>query len=625
MDRRSTLARFKGGRPMSVKKKGVAGKRAVNPDGGAPDELRAALERLSLALSATGLGVWEQDLATSKVTWSDSMHRLFGQTAQQFSGSPDEALSFVHPEDRREFRRTYQAALRGERDAFEQEFRIVRSDGEVRWVYQRGQVRRDGGGRAHAVLGVAFDITERKQAEAANARLAAIVSAADDAIMGLAPDGTILAWNPAAERMFGYRAAEAIGQSDRMLYPEAAAAEFGSNYQRVQAGEHVRGEGVHIAKDGAEVDVAFALSPVFGRGGRVAGVSAVVRDISERKRTEQKLVETLALLLKTNNQRELALLAGRMGTFEVDLERDLITWSDEIYEQVGIERISPVQSSKDVERFIHPDDREAVRARRSEAYRSGQTYENEFRVVRPDGEIRWLYVRALALANAGKPARAYGVSMDITERKEREAHIRFLMSEVSHRAKNLLAVVQAIASQTARATSSPLDFATNFGARLKSLAASLDLLVREEWRGVSVRELVVSQLGHYGEPDGRGVDMEGPELLLSPLAAQYLGMTLHELSTNAVKYGALSVPTGKVSIAWRIAGARGARRLHFCWVESGGPPVVPPEEKGFGHMVIERMAAEALQGQVTLEFPREGLRWRLDAGASAAIKEGEGR
>lgn len=590
--------------------------------GGDADQLRAALERLSLALSATGLGVWEQDLASGRVTWSDSMHRLFGRTAQQFSGSPGEVLGFVHPEDREAFRAAYDSAARGEPDAFEQEFRIVRPDGEVRWVYQRGQVRRGTNGRAQSLLGVAFDVTDRKQAEAANARLAAIVSGADDAIMGLAPDGTVLDWNPSAERMLGYPASEAIGRSARMLYPEPRAAEFDGSLKRVGAGERVQGEGVYLAKSGREVSVAFALSPVLGERGRVAGVSAVVRDISERKRTEEKLVETLALLLRTNNQRELALTAGRMGTFEVDLDRGWITWSDEIYEQVGAVKTKPRMTARDIEAFVHPDDREAMRARREEAYRTGQTYENEFRIVRPDGEVRWLYVRAEALANAGKPSRAYGVSMDITERKEREAHIRFLMSEVSHRSKNLLAVVQAIASQTARATSSPVDFATDFGARLKSLAASLDLLVREEWRGVSLKELIESQLGHYGDLQARRVEMAGPHLTLSPLAAQYLGMALHELSTNAVKYGALSVPAGKVSIAWKLEGGRGKRRLSLSWLESGGPPVTPPEQKGFGRLVIERMAAEALQGQVTLEFPREGLVWRLEADAAAAVKEG---
>ncbi len=588
-------------------------------DGGS-DELRRAHERLSLALSATGLGVWERDIATDKVTWSDTMHRLFGRSPERFSGTPDEVLSFVHPDDRAALREGYQAAVSGSGDSFEQEFRIVRPDGEVRWVYRRGQVRRGPDGRAHSVLGVALDTTERKAAEDANARLAAIASAADDAIMGLAADGTILAWNPAAERMFGYPAGEAIGQSARMLYPEGAGAEFEDLYRRVRTGEHIRYEGVRVRKDGGRVDVAGAVTPVNGRSGRIVGVAAVIRDVGEHKRMEQKLVEALAQVLQINNQRKLALLAGRMGTFEVDLARQAITWSDEIYAQVGIDRSTPIATEQDIARFIHPDDRDAALARRRAAYRTGEAYENEFRIVRRDGQVRWVYVRAQPLP-AGNPTHVYGVSMDITERKEREAHIRFLMSEVSHRSKNLLAVVQAIASQTARSTGSPLEFAGDFSARLKSLASSLDLLVSQDWRGVPAMGLVQSQLGHYGEPGGGRVEMSGPDVLLTPVAAQYLGMALHELSTNAVKYGALSVPSGRIRIEWRLAGPSDARRFQMSWVESGGAPVSPPTATGFGRMVIERMAAEALQGQVQLEFPEDGLRWYLDADAGAAIKE----
>lgn len=585
-----------------------------------PGELRRALERLSLALSATGLGVWERDIATDKVTWSDTMHQLFGRSPEQFSGTPDEVLSFIHPDDRAELRRGYQAAMRGDGDFFEQEFRIVRPDGEVRWVFRRGQVRRGPDGQPLSVLGVALDVTERKQADEADARLAAIASAVDDAIVGLARDGTILAWNPAAERMFGYSAAEVIGQSVRMIYPEDAGAEFEDLYRRLRAGEPVRYESVRVRKDGAAVDVAVAATPVRSREGRIVGVAGVARDIGEHKRMEQRLVEALAQVLQTNNQHKLALLAGRMGTFEVDLARDAITWSDEIYAQVGIDPSTPIATLEDIARFIHPDDRAAVLARREDAYRTGEPYESEFRVVRQDGQMRWLYVRAQPLPS-GNPSHVYGVSMDVTERKEREAHIRFLMSEVTHRAKNLLAVVQAIASQTARSTSSPIEFAADFAGRLKSLAASLDLLVRQDWRGVSTVELVQSQLGHYGEPGGSRVEMLGPDLLLTPVAAQYLGMALHELSTNAVKYGALSVAAGKVRIEWRLAGSRDARRFQISWVESGGAPVSPPTASGFGHLVIERMAAEALQGQVLLEFPQDGLRWYLDADASAAVKD----
>ena len=127
-------------------------------------ELRLVLERLSFVLSATGLGIWERDLASDRVTWSQTMYRLYGRTSEHFTGSPDQVLSFVHPEDRARFRTAYRAAIEGTTDAFEQEYRIVRSDGEVRWVQRRGQVRRDADGMARSVLGVAMDITERKQA-----------------------------------------------------------------------------------------------------------------------------------------------------------------------------------------------------------------------------------------------------------------------------------------------------------------------------------------------------------------------------------------------------------------------------------------------------------------------------
>jgi two-component sensor histidine kinase len=210
--------------------------------------------------------------------------------------------------------------------------------------------------------------------------------------------------------------------------------------------------------------------------------------------------------------------------------------------------------------------------------------------------------------------------MDITERKEREERIRFLMSEVLHRSKNLLAVVQAIASQTVRSTSSPIAFAEDFGARLKSLASSLDLLVRRDWRGVSVRDLVQSQLGHYCDPHGARVALGGPDLLLSPAAAQNLGMALHELSTNAVKHGAFAAPEGRVRIEWKLMGPRRERRFRMSWVESGGALVEPPRTKGFGHLVIERMAAEALQGQVALEFARDGVRWAIEADAEAVVQ-----
>jgi PAS domain S-box-containing protein len=582
-------------------------------------QLRSVLERLSFVLASTGLGVWERDLTTDRVTWSETMYRLYGRTSEHFTGSPDQVLSFVHPEDRAEFRSAYRAAIEGASDAFAQEYRIVRSDGEVRWVHRRGQVRRDEDGKACSVLGVAMDITERKQAEALNARLAGIVAAADDAIFSLSPDGIILSWNPAATRTFGYRAEEIVGQSVRLLYPAGADAEFQQHYARVRRGQHIRTEARRIRKDGTSLNASITLAPIISSDGRVVGVSAVLRDISERKQTEQKLVETLGLLLQASNQRKLALVAGRMATFELDLERGTLTCSEEIYDQLGSGRDRPISHLQDLEPFLNPDDRARLRQRWKNPVAEGGICEDEFRIVRPDGQTRWLFVRAQAFNDSHRPSHVYGVSMDITERKEHEAHIRFLMSEISHRSKNLLAVVQAIAAQTARASSSSADFAADFSARLKSLASSVDLLVQQEWRGVSMQELVHSQLGHYAGTSDR-VAIKGPNVLLTPLSAQYLGMALHELSTNAVKYGALSGPEGRITITWRLFKVRDQARFQMKWVERGGPPASSPQHKGFGHLVIERMVAEALQGKVKLEFAAPGLSWSLDADAASMLR-----
>jgi PAS domain S-box-containing protein len=204
-------------------------------------------------------------------------------------------------------------------------------------------------------------------------------------------------------------------------------------------------------------------------------------------------------------------------------------------------------------------------------------------------------------------------AVDITRYKDQEARIRLLMRELTHRSKNLLTVIQAIMRQTASNSTSVEDFETRFSARLQSLAGSHDLLVREDWQGASVRELVRSQLGHYGDLVDSQIELVGEPLQIRPDAAQHIGMALHELATNAAKYGALSVPTGKVRISWRMsAAADGTPMCHLTWEESGGPPVEPPSRRGFGRVVIERTVARALHGEVRVDFAVSGLRWTLE-------------
>jgi two-component sensor histidine kinase len=198
-------------------------------------------------------------------------------------------------------------------------------------------------------------------------------------------------------------------------------------------------------------------------------------------------------------------------------------------------------------------------------------------------------------------------SVDVTERKEGEAHLRLLLRELTHRSKNLLAVIQAMARQTARHTGSVETFLTQFGARLQALAASHDLLIRESWYGASLGELVRSQLGVYLDGLAAQVSIEGPAIAIKPEAAQNLGLALHELAVNAAKFGALSVPSGRVAITWsRLENVDGSA-LELDWRETLGPKVKARRRKGFGSMVIERNLARALDAKVELEFDPDGL------------------
>jgi two-component sensor histidine kinase len=199
----------------------------------------------------------------------------------------------------------------------------------------------------------------------------------------------------------------------------------------------------------------------------------------------------------------------------------------------------------------------------------------------------------------------------LTASKAAEANLRDLMGELTHRSKNLLAVIQAMARQTARHAATVESFLDRFGERLQALADSHDLLVRASWNGASLSELVRSQLGHYLDREEPQVTMAGPELLLRPEAAQSVGLALHELATNAAKYGALSAPGGRVTITWRRLPASAGPGVEIVWCESGGPPVAEPKWRGFGSHLIEENLARSLEAQISLDFAPAGVRCRI--------------
>jgi two-component sensor histidine kinase len=284
-------------------------------------------------------------------------------------------------------------------------------------------------------------------------------------------------------------------------------------------------------------------------------------------------------------------------------------------------------SVEDAMARVHREDLPTVRAQFYGALRGegGGHLKMDFRFVRPGGEVRWMsWVGQVEFRDEGgglAPGRIVGACQDITERKMQEERVTLLMREVNHRFKNMLTVVQAIARQTAANTAE--DFARRFGERIQALSASQDLLVMNLWRGVPLDELARAQLALFEDLIGARIKLSGPRLVITAAASQAIGMALHELATNAGKHGALSSEEGRVKVEWGLeSSGAGEKTFAMSWREEDGPTVSPPSREGFGTTVIRRIVQQSLDAKVELNFPPEGLAWRLRCPASHVIDGG---
>lgn len=244
----------------------------------------------------------------------------------------------------------------------------------------------------------------------------------------------------------------------------------------------------------------------------------------------------------------------------------------------------------------------------------GHSVRAETRRQRKDGSIVHVSLTAAPIRIPdGRIIAISSILHDISERKSAEEHREFLMRELAHRSKNQLAIVQSIASQTARHSGSSIDaFVASFRQRLQGVSASHDLLASHHWRTVRLSDLVGHQLRVFVAWPTDSITVEGPDVSLSPASAEAIGLALHELGTNSLKYGALSVPKGRVAITWSTSShGSGPRELRLAWQETGGPPVDTPSLRGFGTKVLERLVAQSVNGEARIEYRPEGLYWSL--------------
>jgi PAS domain S-box-containing protein len=323
---------------------------------------------------------------------------------------------------------------------------------------------------------------------------------------------------------------------------------------------------------------------------------------------------------------QLALDAAQLGWWQYDPLNRVAFWRDRRLKEI----FDVAEDKTEIEEFtkrVHPGDVERVWAGMEAALDplDPKPYAMEYRVQRGDGEVR--FVEAHGLTNfegASQERRAVnmvGTAQDITERKrreeerkEREEREHLFMREINHRAKNMLSVVDAIAHQTAAKT--PEDFIERFSERIQALSANQDLLIRNAWHGVDAEDLVRAQLAPFADHVGSRITVRGPKLRLNAASAQAIGLALHELTTNAGKYGALSKDIGRLDVGWETEG----ETFTMTWTERDGPQVCPPQRRGFGTVVMQQMAERSVDGKVDLDYAPSGVTWRLTCPAAKVLE-----
>ena len=308
-------------------------------------------------------------------------------------------------------------------------------------------------------------------------------------------------------------------------------------------------------------------------------------------------------LMKSEQRRSLALAAGNMGSWDWDRETGHYVWDEGQYRIFGVEPSEFTVTPENIRTRIHHDDWHKLQIGLDRMTKDGRAHQLEFRVLRPDGQIRWCVGSAAATVDENNQVvRVSGVTLDITDRKEAEERQMLLAREVDHRAKNALALVQSILRLT-RAKNLPA-YVTAVEGRIKALSRAHTVLSQSRWHGADLRGLVDEELAPYRIGNVEKIKTSGPDVLLQPASAQTLALALHELATNAAKYGALSSMFGQLQLGWQLSNGK----LVLDWNETGGPATKLPSVNGFGTRIILASIERQLRGHVAFDWRREGLR-----------------
>lgn len=409
-----------------------------------------------------------------------------------------------------------------------------------------------------------------------------------------------------------------LGRPVREAFPEIAGQGFFELLDQVyETGEQVIFAATPVryrrAPDAPEETryLDFVYAPIV-EDGQVTGIFCEGFEVTEAILATQSLRDS-------EEQLRLASEAAEVGLWDLDVASDALFCSSRIRTMFGLPQDRPL-AMRDLTACIHPADHERVMAAFVAALdpKACALYDVEFRTIgREDHVVRWVSMKGRGIFDAsGVCVRVVGAALDITSRKTAETHLRLMVNELNHRVKNSLAIVQAIAAQTLRRADVPDEVRQAFTDRLLALSKAHDVLTDERWAGASLHDLACQAAEPYGG-DGEGPAdrfvIDGPPVNLSPKSAIAIALAFHELATNAAKYGALSVPEGRVRIEWSTSTESAGCRLHLAWRETGGPRVSIPTTTGFGARLLKKGLAAELQGEVKIAFPPEGVVCTIEA------------
>jgi PAS domain S-box-containing protein len=558
--------------------------------------------QLRAALALGQLGSWERDVQTGRISATATFKAHWGLSPDT-SPDSEQLRRMIHPDDVERVDRAVSSAL-ATRTGFKVEHRVLRGDGLVGLILVEGSAIYDESGRPVRLTGVTQDVTEGRPET--DDRLRIVAKSLSALVWIVDPDLELTYANDRLVAFTGLQPSEALGDSwkhwvhpddlSRLLEDLKAARQNGSSYTTEL--RYRSAQGVyrwHMVQ----------AAPTQDSGGRFNGWVGTSVDIHDLKEAE-------GALRTSERQLRMALQAAKMGDWSWDAETDRMTLSTRAAEIFGLPMEMP-RTWVQLTEQLHPSDAARAIAAMQKAAETQTEYNIEYRVTRADNGARvWIAAQGQTLYDKdGTFTGMTGVVQDITDRKHAEQRQQLLIRELHHRVKNTLATVQAIVGSTARTASSIDEFYQGFVGRIVSLARTHNLLTEDLWQKAALEELVQTELGPYEDEARNRIVVEGPHVELPSEAAVPIGMAIHELTTNAVKHGALSTFGGKVEVKWRIEPGEDRPMLHFSWTEQGGPRVAQPSRQGFGSRLLQRVLTTQLQAQVNMDFQEEGLRFSM--------------